>query len=570
LFIFNKGLIKTIAGTGEAGNNGDYELATNVMIHYPMGIVFDYLSGSLFFSDFKNNRICVLTLNDSSATPTTYNPTFYPTSVPSSTPTSISTSYPTSVPSSKPTSIPTSYPTNVPSSKPTSIPTSYSTNVPSSKPTSIPTSYPTNVPSSTPTSIPTSYSTNVPSSTPTSIPTSYPTSVPSSKPTSIPTSYPTSVPSSTPTSIPTSYPTKLPTSKPTSIPTSYPTNVPSSTPTSIPTSYPTKLPTSTPTLLPTVASGYKLISTYAGTGVGSYSGDNRNATNSTLHTPYGLVTDTIGNLYIVDRDNHAVRNINKITNIITTIAGTGVSGYNGDNIQATSAMLNTPYDLSVDSIGNFYIADTWNFLIRKVNATTKKLTNLAGNRNNAFSGDNGPATSASIGVAYGLTLDVQQQNLYFTDNLRIRKIDLLTNIITTFAGTGKKLSNGAAYNGENVLATSVDLLQPMGVRFDYNGSFLYYINHSNDHRIRKINMKTNLVNTVAGNGGIGYNGENIAATNANLANILFLSINEFDDVYIAERYYSHRIRKIDAVTGFLNFKYSLILNLTFYIFIKYY
>jgi hypothetical protein len=131
-FFKKKGLIKTIAGNGTSGFNGDDDgLATNKSIHYPVGIVYDYLSGNLFFSDFKNNRIRVLSSNDSTATPTSI-PTSYPTNVPSSTPTSIPISYPTNVPSSIITSIPTSYPTSVPSSTPTSIPTSYPTNVPTS------------------------------------------------------------------------------------------------------------------------------------------------------------------------------------------------------------------------------------------------------------------------------------------------------------------------------------------------------------------------------------------------------------------------------------------------------
>jgi sugar lactone lactonase YvrE len=338
-------------------------------------------------------------------------------------------------------------------------------------------------------------------------------------------------------------------------PTTFPTAIfpnPTSIVTIFPTSKPTSLPTikasNSPFFLPTFNVNYKVISTYAGNGADDYYGDNGLATNAALLRPNGLTTNTNGDLYVADTGNHVVRKINKITNFITTVAGNGYYGYgyNGENIQATSAMLNLPYDVFVDLNGNFYVADGGNFLIRKVDATTKILTNFVGNGIQGFSGDNGLATSASISDVYSLTLDPQQQNLFFTDtnNFRIRKVNLLTNIITTFAGTG----SWTPFNGENILALNANIYYPMGVRFNKNGNFLYYIDFYN-FRIRKINMKTNIVSTIAGNGVNGYNGENIAATSANIRDVYYLTIDAIGNVFFADEQ-NHIIRKIDLVTGF--------------------
>jgi sugar lactone lactonase YvrE len=208
-------------------------------------------------------------------------------------------------------------------------------------------------------------------------------------------------------------------------------------------------------------------------------------------------------------------------------------------------LLSIPIDVCVGLNGNFYIADTYNFLIRKVDATTKIISNFVGNNMQGFSGDNGLATSASISYVYSLTIDPQQQNLYFsdTDNYRIRKVNLLTNIITTFAGTGS-----LTYNGENILALNTNIDLPFGVRFDKNGDFLYFIDNNN-FRIRKINIATNNVTTIAGNGFYGYNGENIAATSANFGYVYYLTIDAIGNVLFTE---SQRniIQKIDSVTGF--------------------
>ncbi|MBE9530149.1 MAG: hypothetical protein IMF00_02650 [Proteobacteria bacterium] len=164
------------------------------------------------------------------------------------------------------------------------------------------------------------------------------------------------------------------------------------------------------------------------------------ATDAELKKPRGLYVDTSGNIYIADTDNHCVRKIDVGTGIITTIAGMGESGgYSGDDGPATDAKLNKPHAVYMDTSGNIYIADTDNHRIRKVDVGTGIITTIAGTGDDSYSGDDGPATDADLRKPRGLYVDTSG-NIYIyiadTDNHSIRKVDVGTGIITTIAGTG--------------------------------------------------------------------------------------------------------------------------------------
>jgi hypothetical protein len=183
-------------------------------------------------------------------------------------------------------------------------------------------------------------------------------------PTAIPTVLPTSISSldtsSTPTlSLPSSSPSSsTPTSNPSFVPSSSPSSVPSCSPTYYPSSTPTSNPSLKPTLVPTIMPSYstlkfKNITTFAGTGINGYSGDNGLAINAKINFVQGMFSDTIGNLYFADTNNNRIRKINITTNIITIIAGTGGQGYSGDGGFATNAQLYFPPDVVADSTGFF-------------------------------------------------------------------------------------------------------------------------------------------------------------------------------------------------------------------------
>lgn len=167
-----------------------------------------------------------------------------------------------------------------------------------------------------------------------------------------------------------------------------------------------------------------IITTVAGNGTESYSGNGGQATLASLDGPDGIILDSLGNMYISDCDNNVIRKVTKSTGIITTIAGNGTAGFSGDGGQATSAKLNDPsLKIAFDAAGNFYIADDANNRIRKVTVSTGIITTVAGNGILGYSGDGGPATSAKLNGPEGVGVDALG-NIYITDeNNVIRKVN---------------------------------------------------------------------------------------------------------------------------------------------------
>jgi sugar lactone lactonase YvrE len=251
------------------------------------------------------------------------------------------------------------------------------------------------------------------------------------------------------------------------------------------------------------------ISTIAGTGTQGFSGDNGPASSATLDSPQGLALDSANNLYIADTHNHRIRKLNLITATITTIAGT-TAGFSGDNGAATAAQLNLPTALAVDSANNIYFADTGNHRIRRIDATSGTITTIAGTGIQGFSGDNGAAINANIDSPTGLAID-SAGNLYLADthNHRIRCIDASTGLITTIAGTGIP-----GFGGDNAAATSANLALPHGLTIDSTGNL--YLTDTANHRIRRIDASTGTITTVAGNGTQAYSGDNGPAIAASL------------------------------------------------------
>ena len=164
-----------------------------------------------------------------------------------------------------------------------------------------------------------------------------------------------------------------------------------------------------------------VITTVAGTGTAGYNGDGGSAISAELNLPQGIAVDSFGNLYIADTSNHRIR---KVTpgGIITTVVGTGTVGYSGDGGIATLAQLKAPTNIAIDYDGNMYITDLGNDSIRKVNICGI-ISTIAGNGSFGFSGDGGPAINAKLNDPYGITFDYSG-NLYFSDltNNRIRKL----------------------------------------------------------------------------------------------------------------------------------------------------
>ncbi len=274
-----------------------------------------------------------------------------------------------------------------------------------------------------------------------------------------------------------------------------------------------------------------MITTYAGTGTLGSDGDGGPATAAKITLEFGIAADAAGNVYIPDA-NFKVRKINT-AGIITTVAGNGLpSGVLGDGGPATAAFIQ-PEAVAVDASGNIYISDFTHYRIRKV-STAGIITTIAGTGTGGFTGDGGPATNAQINTNTGLAVD-GAGNIYFADQAtsRIRKIDG-SGTITTIAGTGISGSTG-----DGGTALSAELAGSAGLATDAYGN-LYL---ADGNRIREIST-SGIITAVAGTGALGYSGDGGPATAATFVGANAVSADAAGNVYIADLE-NYRVRKVN-------------------------
>lgn len=284
--------------------------------------------------------------------------------------------------------------------------------------------------------------------------------------------------------------------------------------------------------------GNRKILTVAGTGQAGYAGDGGAATKAKLDNPFGVVRGPDGALYVCDTNNHALRRI-AADGTITTVAGTGKKGYSGDGGLAVKAELNEPYEVRFDRAGNLFFVERLNHTVRRVDAKTHIITTVAGTGTAGFSGDGGAATKAAMNQPHSIQFD-SSGKLYICDilNHRIRRVDLQTGVITTFAGTGEKLPtpDGAK------LATA-PLNGPRAMDFDRQGNLWLALREGN--AVYKLDLKTGTLHHAAGTGKKGFTGNGGPAKEATLSGPKGLSIGPDGNVYLADTE-SHSIRMIDV------------------------
>ena len=290
---------------------------------------------------------------------------------------------------------------------------------------------------------------------------------------------------------------------------------------------------------PALAASY-VIKSVAGDGTAGYSGDDGPATAASLgNNPWSATVDTIGNLYIADTGNNTIRMVDG-AGVIHTVAGNGIAGFSGDGGPATAASLNGPFAVAVNAAGEIYVADTNNNRVRKVDSKGR-ISTVAGGNTFGFSGDGGPATAATLYAPESIALD-SIGNLYIADwgNARVRLVNP-AGFISTVAGDG---SNG--YNGDGQLATAARI-SARCVALDAAGNL--YIADEENSRIRKVDSE-GMISTVAGNGAFGFTGDGGPATEASLYSPYAVAVSKFGRIFIAD-FINDRIRVVDS-NGVIN------------------
>ncbi len=282
-----------------------------------------------------------------------------------------------------------------------------------------------------------------------------------------------------------------------------------------------------------VAASNALITTVAGT-IGVFPPSPVPALNAPLGQTIGVTTDTNGNAYFTDPDNEMVLRLNS-NGSLTAIAGNGNADFTGDGGLGTAASLDNPAAVAVDASGNVYVADEYNNRVRMI-TPNGIITTIAGTGDYGFTGDHGPAILAQLNLPAGIAVD-SSGNVYVADtfNNRVRKIDTNGNI-NTIVGNGT-----AGYNGDGSLGPAAELNNPAGLALDNNGNL--FIADFNNNLIRKVNLSTGIISTIAGNGTSTSSGDNGPALGAGLFGPQGVAVDSQGNVYVAESR-GNKIRKV--------------------------
>ena len=282
--------------------------------------------------------------------------------------------------------------------------------------------------------------------------------------------------------------------------------------------------------------------TLAGISVSGAKGDGGPATAAQVGNPYGLTLGPDGGLYVCEIDTDRIRRIDMADGTISTVAGTGEVGYSGDHGPASKAMLNDPYEVRFDADGNMYFVEMLNAVVRRVDAATGTISTIAGTGERGFSGDGGPALEATFNRPHSIALD-GKGSLYIADigNHRIRRVDLATGVVTTFAGTGERAPTA---DGAPVAGTALN--GPRALAFAPNGDM--YIALREGNAVYRLDMNAMSLHHIAGTGAKGYTGDGGPATEATLAGPKGIEVGPALAVYLADTE-NHVIRRIDPATG---------------------
>ena len=284
------------------------------------------------------------------------------------------------------------------------------------------------------------------------------------------------------------------------------------------------------------------IATFAGTGVQGSTGDGGPATSAQVNDPYGIVRGPDGAIWFCEHAGHRIRRIAP-DGTISTVAGTGVKGYTGDGGPATLATFDLPHELRFDSSGNLYVADTGNNAVRRIDLKSGIITTFAGGtKAKGETGDGGPAHQASLNGPHSIQIS-PDDILYIcaVPSHVIRRVDLHTGIINTFAGTGKP---GLTPDGSPITGTPLN--NPRSLDVDREGNLWLVTREGN--QVLKFDLKAGVIRHIAGTGESGFTGNGGPAKDATLSGPKGIALDAAGNAWLADTE-SHTVRMIDARTG---------------------
>lgn len=296
-----------------------------------------------------------------------------------------------------------------------------------------------------------------------------------------------------------------------------------------------------PLVLIRVAAFGGIIETVAGTGHPQPNASEGLAAEVNIAQPFGVEIGPGGDLYITEVGNHRVWRMNFKTGKAVTVAGNGKKGYSGDGGPAVEASLNEPYEVRFDADDNMYFVERLNHIVRKVDAKTGTVVTIAGTGKQGFGGDGGPATEALFSEPHSIVLD-GKGGLYIADigNHRIRKLDLKTGVVDTIVGTGEKK---LPVDGQKAKGNPI-----LGPRALYIEGDVLWIALREGHSIWKMNLNDGVIHHVAGTGKRGYTGDGGPAKEATFDGPKGIAIGPDGNLYIADTE-NQTVRKLDVAKG---------------------
>lgn len=285
------------------------------------------------------------------------------------------------------------------------------------------------------------------------------------------------------------------------------------------------------------------ISSIAGNGQQGFSGDGGPATEAKIDNPFGVVRGPDGAIWFCEYTGQRVRKILP-NGTIQTIAGSGKKGFTGDGGPALEASFNLPHEIRFDAAGDLFIVDMSNHAVRKVAMKTGIITTIAGTGKAGYSGDNGPATQAELKQPHSIQFG-PEGDLYICDigNNVIRKVDMKTGVISTFAGTGQP---GATPDGAPIQGTP--LKGPRSLDFDKEGNLWLATREGN--QVFKFDLKAGKIQHIAGTGKKGFTGNGGPAKEATLSGPKGIALDAEGNVWLADTE-SHSVRMVNVKTGHL-------------------